>query len=392
MQKEIFEMAHDQHFHQCYHRCIDRIRSSFYIRQLAKNLKAYIRYCPQCIHNQTARHPTYGSLQPVQTPTLPFHTICVDLITHLSKTPDGYDALLPVTCKASKKTLLLPGNKEKSSDDWGLDLARALLGHDWGFPKNIISNRDLRFIAGLFAGMFKAMNTKFLTTTAHNPQSDGQSKRTNQTVGIALRYFITANPELSWTEALPLIQWTLNTSKNDSTGVSPNEYVYGFNPHDALDTLTDTTLNQESLEFLRRENRDAAQEALAFAQVYQKYIYDGKHKPISLKPRDMVALRLHHGYRIQGHLNHKVSQQRVGPLQVLERVGKNAYLLDVPEEYKIWPVVNIAQWEPYPKGEDPFGRVIEARPGPVTEEGKEKDYEIERFIDRRINKRNKQLE
>ena len=43
--------------------------------------------------------------------------------------------------------------------------------------------------------VFQKLGTKILASTAYHPQTDGQSKRTNQTVEIGLRFWITEHPD-----------------------------------------------------------------------------------------------------------------------------------------------------------------------------------------------------
>jgi hypothetical protein len=64
------------------------------------------------------------------------------------------------------------------------------------------------------------MDARFHTTAAWHPSADGQSERTNQTVEIAIRFFLTQNTDLEWIDALPFIQHMINNSKNASTGTS----------------------------------------------------------------------------------------------------------------------------------------------------------------------------
>jgi hypothetical protein len=101
-----------------------------------------------------------------------------------------------------------------------------LLIADWGIPEGIISDRDLKFVFEFWTTLFKKLRTKLLMSTAYHPQTDGQSERTNQTIEIALRYFLTENPEADWKTAAPMIQSRLNNSTNASTGPCPNELVY----------------------------------------------------------------------------------------------------------------------------------------------------------------------
>ncbi|KAH3989747.1 hypothetical protein HBH52_015990 [Parastagonospora nodorum] len=386
LQKEVFQMAHDRQFHAGFHKAYDRINGSMFIRRLAKNLRTYIRFCPPCMQNRTERHLPYGALEPIRAPGFPFHTITIDLVTALPPGTSGFDALMTVTCKQTKKVLLVPGMNDWSAAEWGASLVEALIMHEWGLPKGIISDRDKRFLNELWRAMFQKTGVRFLTSTAWHPQTDGQSERTNQTVEIALRYFVTANPETDWVRALPYIKLSLNTSKSAATGVSPCEQLMGFNPRDPLSALAD--LPETDYQALRQQYRDMATEALAFAAVNMKYQYDKHHKPLKLRVGDWVMLRLHHGYRVQGHLNRKLDAQRSSPLKVIGKVGNNAYRLDIPDNMKIHPVVSVAQLEPLPRGVDPFGRTFESRQGPVEAADEEyPEYEIESLLDRKIDKR-----
>ena len=71
---------------------------------------------------------------------------------------------------------------------------------------------------------------------------------------------------------LPYLQGSLNNSKNQLTGVSPNEILYGFNVRDTLGLLTE--LPQEHYSRLRQLKRDQAEDSLAFTNVIAKAYYD----------------------------------------------------------------------------------------------------------------------
>lgn len=113
-----------------------------------------------------------------------------------------------------------------------------------------------------------------------------------------------------------------------------------------------------------------------------------------LKVGEWAMLRLHKGYNIPATLGitKKIAQQYVGPFQVVERIGRLAYRLAVPEEWKVHPVFTVAQLEPCPApSDDPFQR---PRPGlehppPVSTDLQ--SYEIERLLNRRIVKKGRGL-
>jgi hypothetical protein len=55
MEHEIYKQAHDDCYH---HRTYNRVKASFFIRKLTRNLKTYIKYCPWRALNQTVINVT----------------------------------------------------------------------------------------------------------------------------------------------------------------------------------------------------------------------------------------------------------------------------------------------------------------------------------------------
>jgi hypothetical protein len=277
--------------------------------------------------------------------------------------------------------LLLPGETTYTAPEWANLTIAALMQHDWGIPCAIISDRDAKFLSSFWRTVFRKLGTNLLFSTAYHPQTDGQSERTNQVVEIALRYYVTANPDEPWTKALPFIQATLNNSKNSSTNMSPNEVIYGFRTNDTLSLLAD--LPPEDFSRLRQIKREEAEEAIAFANVNAKFHYDKRHRPLTLQVGDEAYLRLHRGYIIPGVTNRKLSHQRIGPFRILRKVGPLAYHLNLPPTMKIHPIVSVAQLEHAP-GPDPYMRPRPTNPPPVEVENPgaedEPSYEIERLI------------
>ena len=390
LQQEVFRMAHDSNFHGGYHRTYDRIAPSIFIKNLSKHLRIYIAHCPSCQLNQTRRHPTYGELHPIATPSIPFHTVAIDFIVALpacnAPACNDYDALMTVTCKSTKRSLLIPGGETWNAGDWANAFITSLVGHDWGIPSAIISDRDSKFMGSFWRAIFQKMGVELLTSTAWHPQTDGQSERTNQTVEIALRFFLSTGEE-DWVSVLPYLQGSLNNALN-STGFAPNDLVYGFRVREGLDLLSKADIDVQDLDRLRYVKRSEAQDTMAFANIAMKARYDQMHKMLRLHEGSLVYLRLHHGYNIPG-VHHKYSNQRVGPFKVLEKVGKLAYRLQLPPNMKIHPVISVAQIEPaVDPTEDPYHR-LPPPPGPVEEEDDNPVnplYEIERFLDKEPGK------
>lgn len=171
--------------------------------------------------------------------------------------------------------------------------------------------------------MFTRLGVKLLYSVAYHPQTDGLSKRTNQTVEIALRFLIsTLEHPNRWPETLPRIQRGFNNSA--STGPSPNEVAYGFTPVQALDLGKPSTTAAAglSLKDSRLITRLEAADAIAFGQMNAKFYYDRKHQPLFIKQGNYALIKLPKGYNIPSTASRKYSQQFVGPFQITEKVGR----------------------------------------------------------------------
>lgn len=349
LEGDVFSTAHDGQFYIGPGRLYARIREQYYIRKLDKKIRTYVQHCEDCQRAQTKRHLPHGSLQPIETEAIPFHTVTMDFIVGLPN-DEGYDALLTVTCKFSKRVLLIEGSSTFTAEAWGHRLLDALLRADWGLPTVVITDRDPKFMSEMWRAIFKRLQIVSLRSTSYHPQTDGQSERTNQTVEIALRYWMAKYPDraLEWRYALPQLQFVLNNSENASTGVAPNMLLYGFKPREAPDC------KPPGGPFADREVlKGEAEDSIAYANVKMKKRYDSTHKLWEPKQGDVVMLNLRN-YHVPGVTNRKLSDRRVGPFMIEEMVGKQACKLALPKHWRIHPVISIADLEPLPESEDPY--------------------------------------
>ena len=144
---------------------------------------------------------------------------------------------------------------------------------------------------------------------------------------------------IDFTTLLPSIQAVMNNSANASTDVSPNEILYEFKVLEATDLLdndvaktkTEDGIPRTTVEKERAMLKKEAENAIAHAQAMSKIRYDPKHKPIDLETDQKVYIKLHRGYSQPGLKSRKYSKQRLRPVSILEKVGRLAYKLEIPE-------------------------------------------------------------
>lgn len=59
-----------------------------------------------------------------------------------------------------------------------------------GFPKIIVSDRDIRFQGSPYAELSKILNIKLPQSTSNHPQTDGQTESVNKTLNQLVRAFV----------------------------------------------------------------------------------------------------------------------------------------------------------------------------------------------------------
>nr|GEW20539.1 reverse transcriptase domain-containing protein [Tanacetum cinerariifolium] len=96
----------------------------------------------------------------------------------------------------------------------------------YGVPVSIISNRDSRFALGFWRSLQKALGTDVNMSTAYHSETDGQSKRTIQTLEDMLRSCV-IDFGSSWDRHLPLVEFSYNNSYHASIKAAPFEALYG---------------------------------------------------------------------------------------------------------------------------------------------------------------------
>lgn len=183
--------------------CYEIITCSWYIHNFTKLFCSFIRHCPQCLALQTRRHAPYSSLQPIESPPIPFFTLTLDFILAHLLSKENYNTIMSETCKFSKQVTLIEGADIWSVEQWAHAFLNRLDLIDWGLPEELITNRDPKFLSKFWTVLFTKLRVKLLYSTTYYPQTDGFNKCINQTVEIALQFFVHVMEDASqWPEVL----------------------------------------------------------------------------------------------------------------------------------------------------------------------------------------------
>jgi hypothetical protein len=152
----------------------------------------------------------------------------------------------------------------------------------------------------------------------------------------------------SW---LSQAEFWYNASHHSSLGCSPFRIVYGHEPNLGLTPVVTSTTHTSVAETITELQQQAQvlKEHLAKAQNKMKMMVDKhkRHQEYQVGERVLLKLQPYAQSSLVNRPFPKLAFKYFGPYQVLERVGKAAYNLDLPEEARIHPVFHVSQLKPF---------------------------------------------
>ena len=331
--------------------------------------------CDLCSRGKAPRHLKHGELVPLPAPSGPWKGISCDFITDLPES-EGYDSVFVVVDRLTKMSHFVPCHKTTTAPEF----ARILLDHVihlHGIPDSIVSNRGSIFTSQFWTALSKSMNLMRRLSTAFHPQTDGQTERMNQTVEQYLRIYCNYHQD-DWSELLSLAEFSYNNAQHVSIGCSPFYANYGYNPRFTIDLRPFSNhpvpAAEEMAKRLKSIHEDLT-ELIKVTQNPQARYYDARHKHVEYNVGDKVWL-MSSNIRTQCP-SKKLDWKRLGPYPIVEKIGTQAYRLQLPPSLKVHPVFHVSLLDPYKESEIP-GRTQPPPPPIVIED--QFEYEVEEIL------------
>jgi len=238
-----------------------------------------------------------------------------------------------VVDRLTKMVILIPTTSTSNSED----VARLYRDHvfsQFGVPTNVVSDRGPTFASEFMKAFLKLIGSEARLSSAYHPETNGQTERLNREVATYLRAW-TDREQKDWKEWLKIAQFAINNRPAQSTGVSPFMLNYGRHPRTLPNKNIGSSTNESANQFATRMTAawKAAKESLEVAAELMKKQVDKKRGPANVyQPGDKVWLET-------TNLNlrepsKKLSDKRVGPFEVVKKVGEGAYKLRLPASWK----------------------------------------------------------
>ena len=98
-----------------------------------------------------------------------------------------------------------------------------------GIPRKILSDRGLQFASKFMEELTKVLGMKRQLSTAYHLQTDGQTERINQEIGMFLQHYVNYQQD-DWMNWLATAEFQYNDKKHVATGKTPFELNFGRHP------------------------------------------------------------------------------------------------------------------------------------------------------------------
>ena len=212
LKRDIMEEAHSSAYamHPGSSKMYKTLKEHYWWNGMKKEIASFISRCLTCQQVKAEHQKPAGKIQLLPIPVWKWEKITLDFVTGLPRTQRQHDAIWVIVDRLTKSAHFLPINVEDSLEKLAqLYVDEIVRIH--GVPVSIVSDRDPRFTSRFWPSLQAALGTCLHFSIAFHPQTDGQSKRTIQTLEDMLRACV-MEFKGSWDTHFALMEFAYNNS------------------------------------------------------------------------------------------------------------------------------------------------------------------------------------
>ena len=382
VRKEVMYECHDTLWagHPGGDKTMEMLTRRYFWPHMDKEVEAYVRGCQVCQQDKAERCKPAGLLQPLSIPNQPWESLSMDFIISLPES-QNYTGIFVVVDRLTKYAHFVayesPANAEYVAK---LFFANVFKYH--GLPREIISDRDSRFTGKFWSTLFALMGTNLKFSSSYHPQTDGQTERTNQILEDYLRHYVSLGQK-DWSQYLDIAEFSYNLHKQDSTGFSPFELNYGFQPLSPGDLMAlplASIVPSANIAMNRWSTRlNQAKEAMEKAQARYKKYADLKRRHDEYEVGDFVFVKLDsEQFILPKGITPKLARRYDGPFPIIEKLSPLSYKVKLPEHMGVHPVFHISLLKRSYFDENHEEMAVRRGPALVIDKGS--DYVLEAIL------------
>ncbi|GJT88732.1 putative reverse transcriptase domain-containing protein [Tanacetum coccineum] len=264
-------------------------------------IATYVSECLTCAKVKVEYQKSSGLLVQLEIPQWKLENITMDFVTKLPKMADSQDTIWVIVDRLTKSAHFLPMLEDDTLEKLTRQYLKEVVSRH-GVPVSIISDRDERFTSHFLKSLNKALGTRLDMSTAYHPETDGQSKRTIQTLEDMLRACVL-------------------------------DFGKGCDRHLPLAEVGDSQLTGPEIIHETTEKIVQIKSRIQAARDHQKSYTDMRRKPLEFQVGDKVMLKVSPWKGvIRFGKRGKLNPRYIGPFKIIVKVGTVAHRLELPEQ------------------------------------------------------------
>lgn len=211
---------HDEVGHLGYERALDLARTRFFWPKMAKDIENRCYTCERCFRRKASPQKA-APMQSIQT-TYPLELVCID---YLSLEPDNRDTrnILVMTDHFTKFAVAVPTKDQKAKT-----IAKAFWENfivHYGFPSRLLSDQGKDFESHTIRELCALIGADKVRTTPYHPRGN-PVERFNRTL-LSMLGTLDEKDKYHWRDFVKPLVHAYNCTRNDTTGYSPYELMFG---------------------------------------------------------------------------------------------------------------------------------------------------------------------
>ena len=276
-------------------RTVQLARDRFYWPYMARDIEHHVTNVCHCLKRKKPAVQPRAPSRSIVT-TQPFELVSIDFV-HLEHSSGGYEYILVVIDHFTRYAQAYP-TKNKSAKTAAEKLFNDFILR-FGLPQKIHHEQGSEFENDLFHSLEQLTGIPRSHTTPYHPMGNAQCERFNQTLLGMLRT-MAENQKANWKNHINKMTFAYNCTKNESTGFSPFELLFGRAPRLPIDIIFGSTTACTSKQYPQylKEWKAAMMEAHKIAAAkaghcasQNRESYNRKARSSVLKPGDRVLVK-----------------------------------------------------------------------------------------------------
>ncbi len=370
------------------HRGVDKMYKAlaeiYYWPSMYKDVHTYVTTCASCASNKPLNTSPAGLAQPISPPELPWVSVGIDLVGPMPMSRNGNNFLVTFTDYLSRAIRTIPIRCDDVEQFPASSLAECYFRHVFryhGLPSAVHTDRGSVFTSEFWTTLMQLCGTSVRTSTAFHPQTQGLTERANRTILSSLKHYLNSLYE-TWDEHVIAVEFAYNTSTHSTTGITPFEALYGFNPRSPLTLDAHTFLTPSpSSHYLEaiRSRVEAARDHLLRTQLAQAEALNKHRSSHAYAEGQQVWLSTQN---LDLPYPTKFKPAYLGPFLITKmHPHANAGTLELPKSLsRHHPTFNVSLFKPYKPRDPTLGPSAHTQPIPIYADATGDYYTIERIV------------